>query len=83
MKDYEYLFAMAVQQKLKKQIIGKIFVKVNCDDELIIEIKNGDTEFRSVITNFSDKIINGYPSDYAVYEIVNEYKKFILRKHFW
>ena len=83
MKDYEYLFAMAVQQKLKKQIIGKIFVKVNCDDELITEIKNGDTELRSVITNFSDKIINGYPSDYAVYEIVNEYKKFILRKHFW
>ena len=39
MKEYEYLFAMSLQQKLKHRIVGRIYVTVDPYDELIVKIK--------------------------------------------
>lgn len=39
MKDYEYELSMALQQKLKKVIKGRIFVNV-FRDTLIVQITN-------------------------------------------
>ena len=42
MRDYEYLFATTLHEKLKEKIVGGIFVNVTPDDVLHITIKNGD-----------------------------------------
>ena len=81
--DYGKLFAINLHGKLKEKIIGKIFVVVNQWDKLVIEIESfGGIEYRIVYDNFSSRILNGWTSDYAVYEIVREYKKFINQKFF-
>lgn len=36
MTDYEYLFSMNLQAKLKEKIQGAIYVKVNENDSLVI-----------------------------------------------
>ena len=83
MKDYEYLFTRTLHQKLKEKIIGKIFVTVNHDDELRVEIESfGDFTFRTKLDNFSDRILNGLTTDYVAYDIVKQYKSFIAKKYF-
>ena len=83
MRDYEYLFAKTLHQKLKEKIIGRIFVKVNNNDELYVEIESfGDFTFRTSIDNFSDRILNGLSTDYVVYDIVKQYKSFVMKKYF-
>lgn len=36
--DYEYLFSMNLQAKLKEKIQGAIYVKVNENDSLVIKV---------------------------------------------
>ena len=38
MTDYEYLFSMNLQAKLKEKIQGAIYVKVNENDSLVIKL---------------------------------------------
>lgn len=84
MADYEYTFAVALQQKLKNKIQGAIHVCVVDTDELIVKItRNGVIDFKVSIPNFSNRILNGYTSDYAAYEIVNEYKKCLMKRYFY
>ena len=84
MNDYEYLFIANLHSKLKLLIDGSIFVKVTHDDRLYVEIKRLDLTYRGYIVNdFSERIKNGYTTDYAVYEIVKEYKEFIHRIFFY
>lgn len=42
MTDYEYLFSMNLQAKLKEKIQGAIYVKVNENDSLVIKITRRD-----------------------------------------
>ena len=81
--DYGKLFAMNLHGKLKEKIVGYIFVVVNQWDKLVIEIESfGGLEYRVVYDNFSSRILHGWTSDYAVYEIVQGYRKFIRQKFF-
>ena len=83
MRDYEYLFATTLHQKLREKIIGKIFVKVTTDDALLIKIESlGGLEYKTYIENFSTRIFNGWSTDYAAYEVVNDYKKFVMDRYF-
>ena len=83
MKDYEYLFVKLLHQKIKDKIVGKVFVKVNTNDELFVEIISyGNLIFNSSIGHFSERLLNGWSSDYAAYEIIKQYKTFILERHF-
>lgn len=88
MMDYEYLFATTLQQKLKTKIIGRIFVKVTLDDQLFIKIEHEDgLYYKMFIDDFSNRIRNGWSTDYAVYEVVNKYRKFVteyaMTKYFY
>lgn len=81
MADYEYLFANILHAKLKEKIIGKIFVAVTRENALLVKIESfGGLSFSTTIENFSDKILNGYSTEYATYEIVGQYKKFVINK---
>lgn len=81
MADYEYLFVTALHAKLKEKIIGKIYVAVTRENALLVKIESfGGLSYSIAIDNFSDKILNGYSTDYAAYEIVNQYRKFITNK---
>ena len=85
--NYKYLFSTVLYSKLKEKIIGKIFTRVVYNDTLLINIMSYDNiEFVMEINNFSEKILNGYSTDYAVYEVMNKYQKFItnqvMKKYF-
>lgn len=83
MMDYEYLFAMTLHQKLRERVYGKIFCEVNRDNVLVVEIKSrGDWIFNMEFDNFSERFINGFTTEYAMYEVVNKYKKFITNRYF-
>lgn len=83
MLDYEYLFTTNLHSKLKGTIKGSIFVKVNENDSLIVEIKRRDgNNFGVSFTDFSNRIVNGFTTEYAVYEVVRKYKKFVMSQFF-
>ena len=70
MTDYEYLFSMNLQAKLKEKIQGAIYVKVNENDSLVIKITRRDeNNFDMSFTDFSNKFLNGFSTDYAAYEV--------------
>ena len=85
MRDYEYLFATTLKQRLKTKIKGKIFCKVTYNDELYVSIRNEDSgivcELRE--SGFSEKILNGYSTQYAEYEIIKKYKIYLNDRFFY
>lgn len=88
MAEYEKLFAESVQKKLKSIIIGKIFVCVTYNDELLVKIyKNGEVIFESLEPHFTKNLQNGMTSASVVKDILKQYKTFIHQKieeeYFW
>lgn len=79
MDEYKKVFAANVQSNLKHRIKGKVFVTVNKYDGVYIQItKEGDDiMFKTHITNLSDKLLNGYSINYAVYEVMSQYREYI------
>lgn len=81
--DYEYLFSMNLQAKLKERIRGGIFVKVNENDSLVIKITRRDNNnFEASFTDFSDRMLNGFTTDYAAYEVTKKYREFVMKQFF-
>lgn len=83
MLDYECLFSTNLRDKLKGAIKGGIFVKVNENDSLVVEIKRKDgNNFGVSFTDFSNRVLNGFTTEYAAYEVVKKYKKFVTSQFF-
>lgn len=83
MTDYEYLFSTNLHAKLKERIQGGIYVKVNDNDSLVVKIMRQDgNNFDVSFTDFSNKFLNGFTTDYAAYEVVKQYKKFVMKQFF-
>lgn len=81
--DYEYLFSMNLQAKLKEKIQGAIYVKVNENDSLVIKVTRRDgNNFDMSFTDFVNGMLNGLITDYAAYEVVQKYKKFVMTQFF-
>ena len=81
--DYEYLFSMNLQAKLKEKIQGAIYVKVNENDSLVIKVTRRDgNNFDVSFTDFANRMLNGLTTDYAAYEVVQKYKKFVMTQFF-
>lgn len=81
MDSYRYIFSTVLHSKLKEKIIGKIFTRITNDDTLFISIINcDDNEFVMEFNNISEKILHGWSTDYAVYEVVNKYQKYITNR---
>lgn len=80
MTDYEHLFSMNLHTKLKEKIQGGIFVKVNENDSLVVAIKRNDgNNFEMSFTDFSNRMLNGFSTDY---EVVKKYQKFVMKQFF-
>ena len=83
MTQYGYDFSMALYAKLKERIYGRIYVKVTDDDELYIQITRRDgLDFEVYINRFSEKMLNGYTTDYATYEAIEKLKKYVMNSYF-
>ena len=83
LEELKYVFAVALHQKLKQRIAGRIFVKVIYGDRLYIKIESyGGLVYESYVDNFTEKALNGLNSEYVAYEIANEFKKVVLNKYF-
>jgi hypothetical protein len=71
---------MNLHERLKEQIFGKIFCKITYNDELYVNIEScGDVNYSLTIPNVTEKIINGWSTEYAAYEIVNAFKKHVIK----
>lgn len=76
-KGYERGYAA----KLKEKIQGAIYVKVNENDSLVIKITRRDeNNFDMSFTDFSNKFLNGFSTDYAAYEVTKKYQKFVMKQ---
>lgn len=83
MTQYGYHFSMMLYAKLKERIYGHIYVKQTYEDQLYIQITRRDgLNFEVYIENLSEKMLNGYTTDYAVYEIVEKLKKYVMNSYF-
>lgn len=84
MTDYGYVFSKALHEKLKEKIYAGIFVRSTNDDslEIIIARTGENLVFEMEIQDFANKILHGYSAEYAVYEIMAKYKKFIFNRYF-
>ena len=89
MVDYEQLFAMELQKRLKNQIVGRIYVEVNRHDQLFVKIVRDDDmdKFELHLDNFSERMLNGWSTAYASYEVIQKYREFIMdimeKKYFY
>ena len=83
MFDYEYLFAMSLHARLKENVVGRVYITVTKKDELYVRIESyGGLIFDWSVGDFSTRILNGYTSEYASYDVMKKYKKFIMKKYF-
>ena len=84
MLDYEYIFATDLHKKLKPRIKGKIYVCITKYNELSVKINNLNLEYEYLSENkFSDMVLNGYSTDDAMQEIMQDYQQFVYEKLFW
>lgn len=75
--------SLARADKLKEKIQGAIYVKVNENDSLVIKITRRDeNNFDMSFTDFSNKFLNGFSTDYAAYEVQKKYQKFVMKQFF-
>lgn len=77
MVEYEYLFCTNLHSKLREKIRGGIFIKVNEKDSLIVKIERKDgNNFDISFTDFSNRLIYGFSTDYAAYEVQKKISRF-------
>lgn len=83
MEGYIQVFKNLLHEKLKERIIGGIVVKVNYNDELIVEIyREHELDYYYKLDDFSTRLLLGLNTEYVVYEVSAGYKKRILAKYF-
>lgn len=83
MTEYGFIFSTILHEKLKEKINGRVFVRVVSEDKLLVVINSyGDIEFKVFINDFSEKVLYGLSTDYAVYEIMKQYRRFVMNKFF-
>ena len=83
MAEYEYIFSNTLKNKLIDKVKGGVKTWIY-DDELHISIRLEECgiQFEHIIPNISERILNGYATDYAVYEVVQIYHSFIRDRFF-
>lgn len=84
MSEYEYLFSLALHEKLKEKIKGKIYVEVNSNDEICVTISNElyPNGYRMVRSDFSNRLIHGLTADYEAYKFGKIFKTNVMKKLF-
>lgn len=83
MAEYEFIFASTLKTKLIEKVKGGVKTWITNDElHISILIRENDIQFEHVIPNISTLILNGYTSDYAVYQVTQIYKSYIRNKFF-
>ena len=79
----ERIFANALKKQLKQRIKGDLSVHI-VDDTLIVDIQSvGCYTWHYTIKNLAVQISTGLSSRNVVDDIMKQYKKYILTKHFY
>ena len=82
MTDYGYVFSTNLHAKLKEKVVGKVFVRLNYNDELYIKIESfGGLKYETRFVNFSERLVNGVSTDYIAYQVIEGYKQTIITKY--
>ena len=82
MTDYGYVFSTNLHAKLKEKVVGKAFVRLTYNDELYIRIESfGNIRYETRFVKFSEQLVNGVSTDYIAYQVIEEYKKNIIKKY--
>lgn len=75
--------ARTYMRNLRKESREVYFVKVNENDSLVIKITRRDeNNFDMSFTDFSNRMLNGFSTDYAAYEVTKKYQKFVMKQFF-
>lgn len=83
LRDYEYLFSTALRSKLKEKIKGSVRVEVDQEyDILNVTIKCNSIVWKKEFWGFTNKIHNGWSTDIAAYELVKEFKSYVMHRFF-
>lgn len=84
--DYLYTYQMMIHDKLKRQIKAKIYVTIDYD-RLYISIQNSDFTYNYEMRNIEESILNGFPTDRIVGNVISKYKEYIfnelVKKYFY
>lgn len=78
MQELNRVFSLALREKLIEKVVGKVSVRIQNDSISVWIDCYTDIRFRYRIDNFADKIYNGYTTDYATYEVLQAYKKYLF-----
>lgn len=85
MCEYEIIFCKALHDKLREKVRGKIWVGVDDNDRLFVDITQREinTQVHIIAENpFSDLIVNGYSVEDACNDVVIQYRRIILSHSF-
>lgn len=85
MCEYEIIFCKALHDKLREKIRGRIWVGVNDDDRLFVDITQREINTAAhIITEkpFSELIVKGYSVEDACKDVIIHYRRMILKRSF-
>ena len=81
MTDYEFIFSNKLKEKLNETVYGGVKTWVTKDElHVSIRLEECGVNFEYVIPDISDRILNSFTTDYAVYEVMREYKSYLAKQ---
>lgn len=85
MCEYEIIFCKALHDKLREKIRGRIWVGVNDDNRLFVDITQREINTAAHIIAekpFSELIVKGYSVEEACNDVIIQYRRMILKRSF-
>lgn len=82
MYDYEYLVVTELHRRLKEKIFGKVWTKAYHDELHVVIESFNDVRYEFVLNNFSDRILHGLNSEYLAYDVIRDYKRYLMKRYF-
>lgn len=77
------IYLVRTYRRNLKRKFRELYVKVNENDSLVIKVTRRDgNNFDMSFTDFANRMLNGLTTDYAAYEVVQKYKKFVMTQFF-
>ena len=78
MTEREYIFSTALRNKVITKVFGGVKTWITNDEQFVsIRVSEYGIEWVYSISDISTKMLNGYTTDYAVYEVMEAYKKYL------
>lgn len=78
----ERVFSKNLAEKLVEKIYGKVVVKIFKDEVHVYIQCWTDIDCEIVLENFTDRVLNGWSTDYAAYEVLEQYHRAVIKRYF-